>query len=135
MQSNNVYPSIDELMPEAMLGIIPASLAKEIAYRYETLGPKYLSEAHTKDGRPVNSMMFTSRIQNCREEVVDAVFCILGWIFKEIQREGHIKHPSGIPIGNDERFEGPPDSAYDALRGLITVYSILVAEFERDPNI
>lgn len=119
-------------MPKPLLSIIPSELAREIEERYEKLGAKYLTDQTTEDGRPINGMMFTSRIENCREEVVDAVFCILGWIFK-------VNHDIGAD--GEKRFRihyhepEPPDSAYDALRALINVYGICVAEFERDPNI
>lgn len=120
-------------MPKPLLSIIPSELAREIEERYEKLGAKYLTDQTTEDGRPINGLMFTSRIENCREEVVDAVFCILGWIFKS-------NVPTGNLVGNmNTGFHlengGPPDSAYDALRALINVYGICVAEYERDPNI
>lgn len=106
-----VYPSINELMPEILLARIPATLAKEIATRYETLGTKYLTEHKTDDGRRINAMMFTSRVANCLEEVVDSVFCVLGWIFK-----------------CGEEGEEPPDAAYSCLVGFIEIYSLLKSE-------
>lgn len=115
MTNGEVYPSIDELMPEILLTRIPATLAKDIATRYETLGTKYLTEHKTDDGRRVNAMMFTSRVANCLEEVVDSVFCVLGWIFKET-----------------ENGEEPPDAAYSCLIGLIEIYGLLKAEEEAD---
>lgn len=115
-------------MPAPLLSIIPASLAKELEERYENLGTKYLTEITHDDGRLVNQMMYTSRIQNCREEVVDAVFCILGWILK-----------ATLPENPESRFvfqpNSPPDSAYEALKALIMVYSLLCAEYELDSNI
>lgn len=113
--TSNVYPSIEELMPEVMLGLIPASLAHEITERYETLGTKYLSDQKHTDGRPINAMMFTSRVANCREEIVDAAFCMLGTIFKA-----------------DAAGEEIPDWAYTILRGCIEIYSMLVAVQEQD---
>lgn len=54
----------------------------EIKERYETLGGKYLTMYQHEDGRFVNGMMYTDRIENCLEEIVDAAFCMVGWIFK-----------------------------------------------------
>lgn len=107
----NVFPSTEELIPPVLLAKLPAKLVKDIADRYETLGEKYLTEEVYFDGRRINGMMFTSRIDNCLEEVVDAVFCILGWIFK-VAHKGQ-----AIPI-----------NAYSCLTGLIEVYSMLEAE-------
>lgn len=107
-----VYPSISELMPNILLSRIPASLAAEISERYETLGGKYLTGNFTEDGRQINGMMYTSRIDNCLEEIVDAVFCMLGWIFKS-----NLNCAGAIP-----------DSAYASLQGLIEIYSLLKAE-------
>jgi hypothetical protein len=112
----NVYPSAEELMPSILKAKLPASLVDEIAVRYETLGDKYLTEAVSSDGRRVNGMMFTDRIQNCREEIVDAVFCILGQIFKD-----------GV-TGNQ-----PDDNLYFLLEGLIEIYSGL-AYMEESKN-
>jgi hypothetical protein len=112
---NNVYPSIEELMPSILLTKIPASLADEIRTRYETLGEKYLTPNVHSDGRFVNAMMYTSRVANCLEEIVDSVFCVLGWIFKA-QVDGR-------------RI---PDSAFACLDMLIDIYSLLSAELEID---
>lgn len=110
-----VYPSIEELMPELLLTKIPASLAREIEHRYVKLGDKYLTDNFTEDGRRINAMMYTNRIENGLEEIVDAVFCILGWIFKHLRN------------GTE-----PPEAAYQSLMGLIEVYSIMSVEKERD---
>lgn len=110
---NNVYPSVEELMPKILLTKIPESLACEIRTRYEELGVKYLTENVHTDGRFINAMMYTSRVANCLEEIVDAVFCILGWIFRS--QGGDI-----------------PDSAYICLDMLIDIYSLLSAELELD---
>lgn len=119
---NNVYPSIEELMPDSLLSIIPANLAKEIEERYRTLGDKYLTENTTEDGRRINGMMYTSRIDNGLEEIVDAVFCVLGWILKTSPKAAaHSTLYYTVPIT-------PPDSAYTALTGLIEIYSLLKAE-------
>lgn len=106
-----VYPSMEELLPDVLRALVPAKLCDDMTVRYATLGEKYLTEKKYSDGRFINSMMDTSRIQNCVEEVVDAVFCILGWIFK--------CKVSGADY---------PHSAYVILRGLIEVYSLLEAE-------
>ena len=97
-----------------MLAILPDSLAAEIKERYETLGDKYLSDKFHTDGRQINGMMFTDRIINCKEEVVDAVFCILGQIFKETVK--------GIE---------PSENMFPMLYGLIQVYSLLSLEYVR----
>ena len=94
---------------------LPHRLVGELSMRYEHLGEKYLTEQLHVDGRRVNAMMFTSRVGNCLEEVVDSVFCILGWIFKASR--------SGKPI---------PRSAYPILDQLINVYTLLSAEFEME---
>lgn len=79
---NEPYPSESELLDPEILAMIPASLAEEVRHRYKTLGNKYLTAQQHYDGRFINGMMFTSRIDNCLEEVVDAVFCVIGWLFK-----------------------------------------------------
>lgn len=77
------YPSISELLPQSMLAKIPPKLAEEITERYATLGEKYLTDALHTDGRRINGMMFTDRLVNCNEEIIDAVFCIVGQMFKD----------------------------------------------------
>lgn len=106
-----VYPSSEELMPRSLLSLLPQTLVEEIEIRYRELGTKYLSGRTWPDGRQINNMLFTDRMINCREELVDAVFCILGQIFKDIQH------------GDDQ----PNDVLYDMLSGLIAVYSMCVA--------
>lgn len=109
----NVYPSTEELIPEVFQAMLPASLVKEITERYETLGFRYASEKLSEDGRLINNMMFTSRIDNCLEEVVDAAFCMLGWAFKS--------KVNNLPIS---------DSCYTALQSLCDIYTLLVSERE-----
>ena len=118
---NDVYPSADELLPRSMLGILPAALVVEITERYESLGTKYLSDKFWPDGRQINSMLFTDRIVNCREKVIDAVFCILGQIFKDLNHSDN----------------QPDDALYSMLEALIAVYSICVSmeEGERYTNV
>lgn len=110
MTNAGVYPSIDELMPEILLARIPESLARAIRERYNTLGTKYLTDQVHTDGRRINAMMFTSRVANANEEIVDAAFCMLGTIFKANANEEEI-----------------PDWAYQVLMGCIEIYSMLKA--------
>lgn len=110
MTNADVYPSIDELMPEILLARIPESLARDIRERYSTLGTKYLTDERHTDGRRINAMMFTSRVANANEEIVDAAFCMLGTIFKAQANEEEI-----------------PDWAYQVLMGCIEIYSMLKA--------
>lgn len=114
----NVYPSTEELIPEVFQAMLPASLVKEITERYETLGFKYVSgEKLSEDGRLVNDMMYTSRIDNCLEEIVDATFCILGQIFKD----SVVNKPSS-------------DNLYTVLQSLIDIYSLLKMESINEKN-
>lgn len=110
---NEPYPSISELIPPSLEAKIPSSLYKDIANRYTTLGINYLSDFYTVDNRPINAMMYTDRIQNALEEVIDACFCICGEIFK--------RNAKGIE---------PGDNLYTLLDGIIQIYSLLVAESE-----
>lgn len=96
-------------MPREILAKLPHELVVEIKERYETLGEKYMTDEVYPDGRRINGMMFTDRIENCREEIVDAVFCIIGQIFKD------------TPEPN-----GPSENLYFLLDGLIHIYSTLV---------
>ena len=107
------YPSIGELIPPSLEAIIPSSLYKDIANRYITLGSNYLTEFLTVDGRPINGMMYTDRVQNCIEEIVDAAFCVIGEIFKRTAK--------GIE---------PNANLYTLLEGIIQIYGLLVAESE-----
>ena len=106
----NVYPSIDELAPREIRAIVPVLLMQEIEERYEKLGEKYLTDETRPDGRRINGMMYSDRIVNCREEIIDAVFCVLGQIFKDTR------------VANVE----PSDSLYVMLTALIQVYSMCV---------
>lgn len=110
MTNAGVYPSIEELMPEVMLARIPESLARDIRERYATLGTKYLTDQVHTDGRKINAMMFTSRVANANEEIVDAAFCMLGTIFKAQANKEEI-----------------PDWSYQVLMGCIEIYSMLKA--------
>lgn len=110
MTNVGVYPSIEELMPEVLLARIPEALARDIRERYATLGEKYLTDQVHTDGRRINAMMFTSRVANANEEIVDATFCMLGEIFKA--------QVEGVEI---------PDWIYQVLMGCIEIYSMLKA--------
>lgn len=109
----DVYPSVSELIPPSLEAKIPGSLYKDIANRYLTLGAKYMTEYVTVDNRPINGMMYSDRIQNCIEEIVDAAFCVLGEIFKRSLK------------GKD-----PGNNLYILLDGIIQIYSLLVVESE-----
>lgn len=108
-----VYPSIDDLMPHVMLGLIPGALAQEIKERYENLGLKYLTNKRTEDGRWINACMDKSSVQDAREEVIDAVFNTLVWIFKGYKSK-----------------DGISPNSYPVLKNLIECYSILLTEKE-----
>lgn len=107
----DVYPSVDELMPRSLLAMLPQQLVEEISDRYRELGAKYLSDKFWPDGRQINGMLFTDRMENCREELVDAAFCILGQIFKDSEHSDREPH----------------DLLYEMLAGLISLYSMCVA--------
>lgn len=111
----DVYPSIDELLPEVFLSRLPVALVRDITERYTTLGTKYLSQELHEDGRRINAMMFTSRVSNCIEEVVDAAFCMIGQAFK------------AQAVG-----EQPEDYIYDCLMGLVEIYGLLKAHEDED---
>lgn len=108
---NNVYPSIEELMPEPLLNLLPGPLAADVAARYLNLGEKYLTDALHTDGRRINGMMYTDRVVNANEEIIDAVFCMLGQIFKDTSK--------GME---------PRDNIYVALELMIKLYQILKLE-------
>lgn len=116
MKKNEVYPSVQELMPDVLLAKIPQTLAINIEERYKTLGTKYLTEHKTEDGRLINSCMFGNSIQEALEEVVDAVFNILVLLFKHSQR-------------NDHEI---PNYTYDVLTGLIEIYTVLYTMHDID---
>ena len=103
-------------MPTAILHRLPSSLQNTIKQRYEELGGKYLTDDEYFDGRRINSCMYNNSINDAVEEIVDAVFNVLVWIFK-YQRKG----------------ENTPNSAYQSLLGLIEIYALLSVELERDP--
>jgi len=100
-------------MPIQLKRLLPAELSEEVATRYATLGEKYLTDRVHTDGRRINGMMETNRLVNANEEIIDAVFCMLGQIFKDT-------------VANKE----PSDNIYAALEGMIKVYQIL--KFEDD---
>lgn len=112
-----VYPDISELIPPELEARVPASLANWVTERYELLGPKYLTDDIRHDGRRVNSCMNNSSIQLALEEVVDAVFNVLVWIFK-------------LRLAREDQ-----QAAYSALIGLIELYALLQIEFQRNADI
>lgn len=112
-----VYPDIKELIPPELEARVPASLADWVTNRYEMLGPKYLTDDIRADGRRVNSCMNNSSVMLALEEVVDAVFNVLVWLFK-LKLAG----------ANQE-------SAYSALLGLIELYALLQVEYQRNADI
>lgn len=113
---NQAYPNIDELMPPLLQTRIPMQLGEEIKRRYNELGDKYQTMNQHTDGRFMNGMMFTSRIDNALEEIVDAVFCMLGHVFR-----------------CTARGEEPSENIYTALTGLIDIWSLLTVEKTNDP--
>lgn len=116
LTNSEVFPSTDELIPEVWEAKLPKTLFEELTNRYEELGPKYLTE-YKVDDRKINGMMYTDRIVNCREEIVDAVFCLLGQIFKE--QVANVREPS--------------ENLYIMLSGLIEIYTTLkFIEHEED---
>ena len=104
---------MQELLPEELQARVPASLSAWITQRYEELGGKYLTDDIRADGRVVNACMNKDSVQDALEEVVDATFNVLVWLFK-LRLEGK---------------EG--ESAYSALLGLIELYALLVTELRR----
>lgn len=108
LTENNVYPNISELMPEPLLAMVPVLLARDIETRYASLGTKYLTEERHTDGRQINALMYTSRVANANEEIVDAFFCMLGTAFKATVNEEEI-----------------PDWVYEVMTGLIHIYGVL----------
>ena len=108
-----MYPSLEELIPPSLEAKIPSSLYKDIANRYLTLGPAYLTDFLTVDGRPINGMMYSDRVVNCIEEIVDAAFCLIGEIFKRTAKS-----------------IDPGENLYTLLDGINQIYSLLVAESE-----
>lgn len=115
MNEAQVYPSIQELVPSELRRELPDALYNEIAFRYATLGEKYMTDKQFSDGRFINGMMFTNRIENCIEEVVDAVFCILGWILKHQLKEKPM---------NSVQFE--------CLAHAVNLYNLLLKEKNND---
>lgn len=116
---NNVYPSINEILPTYLLSRVPSSLVEEIKERYAILGPKYVTEQIYSDGRSINGCMLKSSVQDAIEEVVDAVFNTLVWLTK-------LSHE------NDEQGFRVSENAGHILLGLIEIYSLLCMEKEAD---
>ncbi len=69
--------------------ILPTYLLEDLQERYEKLGGKYASEEiHEESGLRINSCMDRDNMQECYEELVDAVFNCLVYIFRNPER-GH----------------------------------------------
>ncbi len=68
------WPSIAELEGSPGNTKIPASLMALIQKRYEEHAPEYVSNEMHHSGLPYNKCMFSDSLQECEEEVVDAVF-------------------------------------------------------------
>ena len=110
---NNVYPSTEELMPELIRARLPALLCDEVEERYRTLGEKYVTDIVHEDGRYINGCMYKSSAQDAVEEVIDAVFNTLVWIFK---------------INGGAGDQSSAESSWLILQGLIETYALLKAE-------
>lgn len=114
--NNGVYPSIEELIPQILTHRLPASLQDSLKTRYEELGGKYLTKEEYIDGRLTNACMFNNSLQDAVEEVVDAVFNNLVWMYKHERRNGKV-----------------PTVAMETLSGLIEIYSLMKIQKEIDP--
>lgn len=114
IKPKEVYPSIDELMPSSILARIPVMLAHEIETRYETLGEKYMTDNRYQDGRFINGCMYKSSVQDALEEIVDAVFNTLVWLFK---------------ARNQDEIS---DNMIQVFLGLVEIYSMLCLEREME---
>jgi hypothetical protein len=122
MDLDRVYPSIEEILPEVLLARVPASLASIITERYRTFGSKYVTQ-DTYNGRLVNSCMYKSSVQDALEEIVDATFNTLVWIFKLSDVDSW--------SGKGEYYDEAGMEAMAVLMGLIEIYSLLMSAKER----
>ena len=68
------WPSITEMEASPGNTKIPASLMTLISKRYEEHAPEYISDDMHFSGKPYNKCMFSDSLQECEEEIVDAVF-------------------------------------------------------------
>ena len=68
------WPSITELKGSPGNTKIPDSLMALIQKRYEEHAPEYISDEMHFSGKPYNKCMFGDSLQDCEEEIVDAVF-------------------------------------------------------------
>lgn len=112
---SNVYPNIEELIPDILNHRLPVSLQESLQQRYSELGGKYLTEEEYVDGRLMNACMFRNSLQDAIEEVVDATFNTLVWMLKHRRNGGHSA------------------AAGEALMGLIELYALLRIQKELDP--
>lgn len=79
----NIYPSIKDLIPDRLMNELPHSLVTNIAQRYQDLGGKYMIDAFHTDGRQINNVINCNNALSTQEELVDAVFNLLAWMFVE----------------------------------------------------
>jgi hypothetical protein len=115
---DNAYPNTDELLPNMLLAKVPASLVLDITRRYKEYGPKYMTDGFHIDGRQINACMQRNSIQDAIEEVVDAVFNVLVWIFK-------------LSKDNSAYGQHAGQQATSALAGLVDIYTLLAIENSR----
>ena len=65
------------------MDIVPGHLVFDLKERYRTLGEKYATdEIHEESGLRINSCMQRDNLQECYEEIVDAVFNVLVFIYR-----------------------------------------------------
>lgn len=109
-----VYPSFEELTPGVIRAVLPVTLYDVLEQRYKDLGPRYLTDQFYNDGRQINGCMFKSSVQDCLEEVVDAIFNTMVWMFKE-----------RIGLGDS-------DNSVNIFHGLVAIFTSLAIEREAE---
>lgn len=76
------WPLITDLIAAAPQEL-PIDLMKSLTQRYEQLGEKYATdEIHEKTGLKINSCMHRDTLQELYEELVDAMFNCLVYLFR-----------------------------------------------------
>ncbi len=68
------WPSIAEMAGSPGNREIPEDLLKIVRERYVAHSPEYVSDEIHHNGKPYNKCMFSDSLQECEEEIVDAVF-------------------------------------------------------------
>ena len=85
--TKGTWPTIELLVsstPHPLGDMIP-----DLSKRYKELGGKYaLEEIHKPSGLPINSCMKRDNLQECYEEMVDAIFNILVYNYRYPERNG-----------------------------------------------